>query len=188
MEALVGIVVILFIVGVSVGLYFWMKRAPAGHGTVDVRVTDKVEGNVTSVVLTVSDIRASVSPQDTTEQWTVLVSEPKTFDLIQVKGIEDTLGTKNLPSGQYQQIRMTVNQCKATIDGATTDVEVPSGVLKLVKPFIVQEGRTTVVTLDFDANESLVQAGQKLHLKPVIKLLVRDSAQPFDVSQTFSGQ
>ncbi len=189
MEAVFGVIIVIVILGVTGYLiYRYTQKPPVGNGTVDVRVTDKVDGTISSVLLTVHDIQASVSSDDQASHWLTLVPGPKTFDLVKVKGIEDSLGTKHLPTGQYRQLRMVVDSCTVTLNGSDVTATVPSGVLKLVHPFTVEEGKTTIVTIDFDANESLVQAGDKLQLKPVVKLLVRDSSKPFDVSQTFNGE
>jgi len=64
-----------------------------------------------------------------------------------------------------------------TVDGESITAEVPSEKLKIVRPFSVEAGVKTVLTLDFDGEKSLilrgkdVTTGKKTALfKPVVKL------------------
>jgi len=56
---------------------------------------------------------------------------------------------------------------------------VPSSVLRIVRPFDVVAGETTVLTFDFNANRSVIVAGPNLRLIPVVKLLVRKGDERF---------
>jgi len=52
-------------------------------------------------------------------------------------------------------------------------VSVPSGKLRLVRPFQIEEGEMTLVLLDFDGGESLhITGGGNYMLKPKVNLLV----------------
>lgn len=182
-----GIGLVLLLAGCIIGGYFLLRKP--NQGQLELRVTDKVDGDITSVILTVSQIRISSvsSDSDSDKVGTILMEGPVTFDLVTVKGIEEILGSQSLPEAEYRQLRMVVDKCMVTLNGEQIEATVPSGVLKVVHPFQITKGKTTVVTLDFDANESLVQAGDKLMLRPVVKLLVRDSTQPFNVQETFGA-
>ena len=49
-----------------------------------------------------------------------------------------------------------------------------------MRPFTIVAGETTIATLDFDAERSVVTQGRgRFLLKPVIKLLVRKEGEPF---------
>jgi len=51
---------------------------------------------------------------------------------------------------------------------------VPSNELKLVHPFSVIEGETTVLVIDFDAEKMVnITGADKIIVKPVVKLIVR---------------
>ena len=69
---------------------------------------------------------------------------------------------------------MTVERVEViTTNGDNFTAEVPSGKLKIVRPFEVGGGETTVLTLDFDGEKSLVVTGAgKFFFKPVVKLLI----------------
>jgi hypothetical protein len=93
---------------------------------------------------------------------------------VAVIGIEDVLGTEAFASGKYTQIRMDVVSVIVTVEGDDREATVPGGKLRLVSPFDVEEGIVTVVTLDFDADKSVVITGNgAVQFKPVVKLLVR---------------
>jgi hypothetical protein len=52
---------------------------------------------------------------------------------------------------------------------------VPSGVLKLVGTFELEEDVSTIITIDFDLEKSLVARGNDSYqFKPVVKLITRD--------------
>ena len=98
------------------------------------------------------------------------------FDLVQVTGVEEILGDTQLAPARYDQVRLSVDNAEVTFeDGNVVNAKVPSGRLKVVGGFTLEEGSATILTLDFDADKSVVITGSKnVLIKPVIKLLVRD--------------
>ena len=75
---------------------------------------------------------------------------------------------------------MSVTAATITEDGTENEARVPSDTLKVVRGFTIQAGETTIATLDFDAEKSVVVQGTgRYQLKPVIKLLVRKEGEPF---------
>ena len=67
-----------------------------------------------------------------------------------------------------------------TFQGAEVAATVPGGIIKLVDADIpVEPDLTTIVTLDFDADHSLVlKPGEDIIFKPTVKLLVRQVPSP----------
>ncbi len=74
---------------------------------------------------------------------------------------------------------MNIQSVLITRDGVEIEGEVPSSVLRIVRPFDVVAGATTVLTFDFDADRSVVSAGTKLLLRPTVELLVRKGEETF---------
>ena len=142
-------------------------------GTLEVRVTDQPGAEVSAVVLTVQNIEVSTS--DGAESgWQTVLTGPFEFDLLQLDGVEEILGSAMLEVGRYQQIRLEIVSAQVTIPNGVRSAAVPSDKLRLVGGFEVVESETTIVTLDFDAQRSVVFVpGQGPQLKPVVKLLVR---------------
>ena len=97
------------------------------------------------------------------------------FDLVQITGVEEILGNKELDPGRYNQVRLSVDKVEVTRqDGNVVDARVPSDRLKIVGGFTLTAGETTILTFDFDADKSVVLAGPRnVLVKPVVKLLVR---------------
>ncbi|GAG31771.1 unnamed protein product, partial [marine sediment metagenome] len=49
-------------------------------------------------------------------------------------------------------------------------LKIPSGSIKLVKSFNIVNGGITTLTIDFDAEKSVHQAGSQYIMKPTIKV------------------
>lgn len=98
-----------------------------------------------------------------------------TFDLLQVKGVEQFLGESEVAEGKYTQVRLVVGEIQVALgDGELQEATVPSKELKLVHPFDVVAGENTTMIIDFDADRMVTVTGAgKIIVKPVIKLTVR---------------
>jgi hypothetical protein len=102
------------------------------------------------------------------------------FELLALKeqGVDSLLGWADVPAGKYTQIRMTIEEVTVIFDDGTEEgrpetAELPSGKLKLIQPFDLVDGETTIITLDFLADKSVNVTGQgDVIFKPVIKLTV----------------
>ena len=100
--------------------------------------------------------------------------EARSFDLIEIKGLEDVLTVGEVEVGRYTQIRMTIETVEVTIgDGEPREATVPSGELRFTRPFDVMEDETTVLLLDFDADRMVTVSGSgKVIVKPVVTLAI----------------
>jgi len=169
---LAGLIAIVLIAGCVIPSF--------GGGTLQLKITD--QGNISSLVLSISEVRVHMAGNETAEQsegqetnetagsgW-ITVAGSKTIDLIQVKGITDILGETSLGPGKYTQIRLSVSSATAVIDGVTYSLKVPSGSIKFVHPFEIENNKTTSLILDFNADSSIVKAGDKYILKPVVRI------------------
>ncbi len=147
-------------------------------GSVEVRVTDAPPNqDVTSVMVTVTSVeihQAGGNQQDESGWLPMELSGASTFDLLQVKGLEQVLATGDLAAANYTQIRMQVSKVQVTFkSGTTSDATVPSGKLKFVQSFDVAAGKPTVLLFDFDAEHSInVTDNGLVMFKPVIKLTI----------------
>ena len=168
----------------------------AATGAVEVRVTDAPRSdNVTSIMVTVSEVAIHRAAAEQTQQqqegsdnqtqqqgeeqgggeWIPIeITGTNPFDLLQIKGIEEVLGTENVTAGKYTQIRMSVDKVEVSLgENEPEEATLPSGELKFVRPFEVVEGQTTVLLLDFDAEKSVTVTGVgKAIVKPVVKLMI----------------
>ena len=144
-------------------------------GILEVRVTDApTEHKVSTIELTIANIE--VHKADGEDGWITIIEGPETFDLLELFEDEEVLGEKEIDAGHYTQIRLDVETIEANIDGEDRDdIVLPSGKLKIVGSFDINPDKKTILTLDFDAEESLVFAGNdKGFFKPVIKLIITE--------------
>jgi len=98
-----------------------------------------------------------------------------TFDLLKIKGVEQSLGASVVEAGKYTQVRLVVNKIEVALGGEELKpATVPSNELKIVHPFKVVAGEITAMVIDFDADKMVTVTGSgKIMVKPVVKLTVR---------------
>ena len=153
--------------------------APAqSTGTVEFRATDAPPTGISSIVVTTSNIQIhkADAPEDS---WITVVSQEKTFDLVAIQGAEVFLGSENVSSGNYTQIRLDVSKVIVTLDGKDITAKLPSDKLKIVRPWEVKEGEKTILTLDFEANKFVnVTGNDTVMVNPVLKLDVYHGDRP----------
>jgi len=156
-------------------------------GVIILGVTDKPDEDISAIVVTTTLIEGNVRNPETENEsdWQPLLDVEKSFDLIEVAGIEEILGETEIPAATYNQIRMHVKSVVVTLNGKDITAKVPSGIIKLVRPIEIKTGETTVVTFDFDAEKSVVVTGaDDIIFKPTVKLLVRKGNEPFKAETT----
>ena len=96
-----------------------------------------------------------------------------TFDLLQIRGIEQYLGTSEVEAAKYTQVRLVVEtvQVEFNNSGDLKDARIPSKELKIVHPFSIIDGETTALVIDFDADRMVTVTGSgDIIVKPVVKL------------------
>ncbi|MBC2717153.1 MAG: DUF4382 domain-containing protein [Desulfobacteraceae bacterium] len=129
-----------------------------------------------------------------TDGWQVVASPATTYNLLDlVNGVMEKLGTTDLETGLYTQMRLMLKDTPDDGDNllgqmhpypnyiidkedGVHELKVPSGYqtgIKLVHSFEIISGQTADLILDFDATKSVVQAGKsgKYILKPTIKVI-----------------
>ena len=127
-------------------------------GSLTVSLTDAPITALDKVNITFSEVSAHID-----SEWISVRTEPVTVDLLQWNnGKSITLGTAEVPAGDYTQIRLTIDAADVVSDGTTYDATVPSGAqsgLKLGPGFTVQQGSSYELVVDFDAGRSLLDHG-----------------------------
>ena len=153
--------------------------APATEqGTIEIRVTDPPPPGVSSANVTLTKLEVH-QVSDNGSGWITIIEDEVTFDLFEIIDQAMTLGSENVTPGKYTQIRAEVTGVEGlTKAGEPYKATVPSGKLKFVRPFNVEAGKTTVLTLDFDGDKSLIMTGKgKFLFKPVVKLLIEEKGE-----------
>jgi hypothetical protein len=158
--------------------------------------------NYSAVYITISKIEAHVAGEDeaTEGEWIVLrdwsnenESDLPVFDLMILQDVSDLLVDGSFDAGKYTQLRLFVTKASilveteeikedsklievtAEVPSDAIDVEIPSVYqtgLKLIHPFEINDGETTELTIDFDAEKSIVKTGNgEYKLQPVVKIV-----------------
>lgn len=170
-----------------------------GNGRLKIYLTD-TPGDYLEVNITISKIEAHIAGNDegTEGYWVVLKEWPSdeepTFDLIKLQDVYELLVDGVFEIGKYTQLRIFVTNSSIKVEIEETveentkeivvlsevpfkifDVEIPSAYqtgLKLIHPFEIIDGETIELTIDFDAEKSIVKTGNESYkLKPVIKII-----------------
>ncbi len=148
-----------------------------GTGNLVLRITDQPRLDLERAEVTISDIQVHMAPGEEngtqSADWETIVEGPVTYDLLELVGVEQLLGEKELQAGIYSQIRLSVDSASVTIGGEDSELTIPSGSVKLVRAFEIIEGEDTELTLDFDAHDSIHPAGAsgRYIMSPVIRVI-----------------
>jgi hypothetical protein len=176
-------------------IYGSCEKSETGTGTLNLSITDAPidTDGIESVYITITGIQ-----YHTISKGWVTVDEfegPKMYNLLDLtRGTSDLLGSFELSSGTYTQIRFLLDMpvygqgitanpgCYLEFeDGSTQPLFVPSGAqtgYKAVGAFHVPINGEVDVTADFDVRKSVVKAGNSgmYILKPTIRLIVDNQA------------
>lgn len=162
------------------------SSAASATGVLKLSITDKPSDNYSSVVVTVSEVRAvpagreNAADNDPALPVIARFSTPKAIDVMQLQFIQQALGEVTLPAGSYSQIRLVLapnpnGQGQAPVNyltlksAPTTAIALksPSGQqsgLKILGPLQVKPGVVNAVAIDFDPNTAIVQEGNGSYL------------------------
>ncbi len=154
---------VLMVVLVVVSLMVWLgcTAVDGGTGTLKLSLTDAPAANFKSVVVDFDSIEVSQSTSGD-KGWIVINDDGGSIDLLTLtNGNLQELGVKNLAAGKYNQIRIFVSSATITLADNTvidsSEINVASDTIKLVKPFTIEDGITTELIVDFDAGHSIVK-------------------------------
>lgn len=154
------------------------NQAPGGaitEGNVLVKLTDAPIGNIAEAHVIIERIELVSSD----EQRIILSEKKQEFDLLTLQdGITADLAEVSVPAAEYRQLRLIVADSAYVVltDDTKQRLKVPGGThtgIKINIPAfeINNTGDEAVITVDFDASQSFVQAENSgLYLfKPIIK-------------------
>lgn len=147
-----------------------------GTGTLEVLLHD-APANYEAVNVFVESVE--VNNGQTEEGWVEISTPQQSYDLLTLtNGATEVLGSAELETGTYEQIRLILssNGHSVVVDGTEHDMFVPSGEQTGIKLNVNAEivpDITYTLLLDFDAARSVVergntQSGIEYLLKPVI--------------------
>jgi len=105
--------------------------------------------------------------------WVAVLNESKTYDLMQLTGVEELVSSANIESGEYNIVRLYISDVKVTLNGEEKTAKLPSGKIDINIAFTIAANKTHLVSFDFNLNDSLHMANNDtIVMAPVIKLEV----------------
>ncbi len=149
---------------------------------------------VTALNLTITKVEVHMAYQGTpgkpsttpsqnqpVDHWETLnITSPVTIDLVSLAASHDfsPLGITSLAAGRYTEVRLYVDSATATLaDGSTTvnlTILGKNNIVRVVRSFTIVAGQQTSLTMDFDAQHSVIKAGEQYLLKPVVARLIEE--------------
>ncbi len=183
MRKIAIIIALAFLAVLVTGCSKSSPTSSAGSGTFQVNMIDS-PGNFDAVNIVVDSVQAHIASSDTTSGWVTLNSTPATYNLLQLtNGVNAVIGKATVPAGQYSQVRLFIGSgSNVVVAGSSFPLTIPSGTqsgLKLNVNSTIQSNITYVLTLDFNASQSIVvtgnPAGGNFLLKPVIHVITTAS-------------
>ncbi len=165
-------------------------------GTVSMSLTDAMSNRFNAVYVTINDVQVHMKGKSNGNNSWHSVSAPnlpKTFNLYNLtNGVREEIGLADLAIGPYTQMRLiigtmpddSVNELIEAhpyanyvidTDDNYQELKIPSGIntgIKIVHGFTISTDQTTELILDFNAEKSVIVAGNSgiWHLKPTIKV------------------
>lgn len=154
-----------------------------GKGRLEIYLTD-APGDYKEVNIIISKIEGHIAVDGDEGYWEVLkewdVGDELEVDLKKLEDVSILLASLELEPNKYTQLRLFLKDDEEDAwlilnDLTRVFLEIPSVYetgIKLIHPFEIVEGMITKLTIDFDAEKSVVKTGNgEYKLKPVIKLI-----------------
>ncbi len=175
---LIAILAIIFLAGI---LYLANTQDTAeGSGQVSVGIssTQNVDrGSISEITMEVSEF-AVYRPA---EGWTELAAQPRAVELLSLheSGQTELWGETNLTPGSYDRARVVFDQVEImTDDGTTTEAILPGRELLLDAPIEISETGHNLITLQIEADRSLLTAEDESWVfAPVTVLELRQAVE-----------
>ncbi len=141
-------------------------------GTLSIAMSDGPGPGVTAVNVTIDRVEAHVN-----SAWIPITTAPQTFNLLDLVKNEAILGSANLPTGHYTQVRFFPSAATLTNGTGVHTVTIPSAVRTGVKvnvDYTIGPDQVTTVLLDFNVEKSIVLLGSgEFVMKPVVPAVVK---------------
>jgi uncharacterized protein DUF4382 len=161
--------------------------SPSGTGRLSLMIKDSPYSDARALLVTFSEVTAHRDGEGgfTRLPFGDTTATSRTCDLKKLVDRQDMLGVGALPDGHYTMVRLVVSSatlyfenpsegpaCSNAITpplGRSANLEIPSGEVRLNRPFDVAEGAATTMLIDFDGDRSVTETGNgRFRMTPVI--------------------
>lgn len=108
------------------------------------------------------------------DQWETLdVQRPLTIDLMQLnkQKTPKVIGTTDLAGGRYSEVRLYISKVTASFQNQNpVDLSIVGNdnIIRIIKPYSILAGKTSRITLDFDAPSSIIKNGNSYLFKAYV--------------------
>ncbi len=177
MKTLTQIALIVSVMGLMM-IFGCSNSTSPGTGELRMFLTDSpAQYDQVNIVVTKVEVHSTGS--DSLGGWETVNNDTVTYNLLTLRnGANVLFGDAMLPAGMYTQIRLSIGSgSNVVIGGVQHPLDISSATgLKLNHNFNIASGTIYLLTLDFDAERSIVLTGNNVYkLKPVIRVEANDS-------------
>lgn len=126
---------------------------------------------------TIDNVENKVDADDDAGEWRTIFEGSREIDLFDSSAVTRTLGESQVPAGKVTQVRLYLNDDAVFVDRlGDHSIKCPScaesGLKIVTGPNVeVDEDGILHLTLDFDADSSIVTNNSKMILKPVVHVI-----------------
>ena len=123
-----------------------------------------------------SEVHVYITGVSTQVNGGVVLSMNQNFGDVDLLTIQDktiTVVNTEVPSATYEYVGFNLDESQSYVveSGVRKSLSIPNGSVKVEGPFVVTEGASTTVTLDFDAKKSLTHHSDgSWSMNPVVKV------------------
>ena len=148
-------------------LLFQFSCSSKSSSNFELYLTDAPAYNIQHVYVTIDAIYLRSEDRQT---WTDnILTEPKTIDLIPLRGREEKLAALELPPGTYSGIKLVISKVEIVTSERTFTMTIsPPVTVTIPCQFTVTSETSVKMTLDFDADRSLLWNGMNYNFAPYI--------------------
>lgn len=167
--------------------------SPESTGTLSIGLTDTACAEYRAVYVTIRQVQVHLGP-DGEGYWQTISAPNKTYNLLDlVNGVMEQLALSTLEAGVYSRMRLVIGDdlqggrnilgrdhphANYVIDSSDRchALNIPGGrgaAIELAHDFVILEGLTTELVLDFDVEKSVVRSAgsENWRLRPAIRIM-----------------
>lgn len=164
----VGMVLVAVLSGIAVSCGS-SPSAPDGSAMLRIMLTDAVTDDVEAVNVYFTSVTAK--PMDGPPLDLVLELAPNPVNLLTLADTVTRFAAAAVEPGAYEYVHINIDEDRSSLveNGVEKRLRIPSEEIKIAGGFVVDGDTLTTVTIDFDADASLVALGNgEWLLKPVV--------------------
>lgn len=147
------------LMGLSASACSDSPTSPIGGGNLSLMLTDAPLDDVDEVNIYFTSVTAKPVGQPVEELELTLTENP--INLLSLTDTTVSFATGVVEPGEYEFLHINIDEERSNIveNGVEKPLQIPSEEIKILGGFAVEDDHTTTITLDFDAEKSLLRLG-----------------------------